>query len=153
MANATHAAFRGRAAHSLTDAMAHEPRRFVGDRQHPVHLMRRNALLARVHQMKGQNPLMKRNMRTLHDGADRNCEVLTASVALKQTRTVAFAIKALNGFLVRIAAMRADRAFRPAQALHVGAGGILVMENLVGELHGLSPMWPMYASGLAMSSI
>ena len=81
-----------------------------------MQLMRRHAFLAGVHQVKGQNPFVQRDMAALHDGADRHGEMVAAGVALKQARTVRFAFKALIVARVGIAAMWAKRAIRPAEA-------------------------------------
>src|ERR1700730_11088714 len=51
--------------HSLANTMRHEPCALVGYSQHAMELMRRDALFRGGHQMRGQQPLVQRNMRSL----------------------------------------------------------------------------------------
>ena len=100
-------------AHCLANAHRHEPSRLVCDAEHPVHLMARHALFARREQMRGEQPRMQRNMRPLEQRADANREILPALA-----RAAAIDPDLLR--LVRVAdraAMRADRANRPADFL------------------------------------
>ena len=74
--------------HRLPDPVSHEPSGLVRDLQHPMELVRRDALLARGHQVKGEYPLGQRDMAALHHRAIRNREMATAGVALMQAGAV-----------------------------------------------------------------
>src|SRR5450755_972752 len=73
--------------HSLTDAMAEEPRTFVCDLQDAVHLMRAAALLRARQQIDGLQHLMQRDMGALENGANLDRELFTALVAFVDTHT------------------------------------------------------------------
>ena len=75
--------------------------------------------------MHGEKPLVERDFRALHDGADRNRELLAAFVALIEAGTMRFAFENLPILaLVRIAAMRANRALSSASAAPQGICGL-----------------------------
>ena len=62
--------------------MAHEPNGFVADAEHPVNLVSGHALLAGVHEIGDQKPAVERDVAVLENGANRDAELLFASVAL-----------------------------------------------------------------------
>ncbi len=102
-----------------------------------MELVRRDALLARVHQVVGQHPLVQRDVRTLEHRPDRHRELTMAVVALKQALAVRGTFKArdLHG-----AAVRAGRAVGPAHAFQMSASRVLVVEDGVREInHSPSP--------------
>src|SRR5712691_2240980 len=113
----TSAAHRSKLAvpHRFTDAMAEEPRGLVRDLQCAVHLMRRNALLARTHEVDGLEHLRERNMSALENGADRHAMLATAVLALVEAGASCLALE-LGGSADH-AAMGADRAVRPKHRL------------------------------------
>lgn len=141
-------------AHRLADAHGEEPGALVGDAERPMQLMRADALLAGGHQVEAQHPLRQRDLAALHDAADRHRERLLAVVAVDQAFAVRLAGEARD---VRRAAVRADRAIRPAKAFEMGAGRILVVENRVREIDGHDTfpvlLRGMYDSVRLMSSI
>src|SRR3954447_8800013 len=96
------------ARHRLADAMRHEPSRLVAKAQHTVELVGAGPLLARGHQVRGQEPLVQRDVRALEDGADRGRELATALPALVQPITVGRAFHLHDPILA--AAARAYRA-------------------------------------------
>ena len=73
-----------RLAHRFADAMHQEPRRFQADAKHPVQLMRAHSLFRRGKQVHRLEPDMEPDLAALHDGPDRNGELLAAGVALEE---------------------------------------------------------------------
>jgi len=112
--------------------MGQEPRRLVGRAEHAGELVRAHALLARAHQMERHDPLVERKMAALHHSADRDREGPPASIALEQAGPMALALQALH--VVNLAAVRAERAVRPADTFQVSPGGIVIVEHAVGEV-------------------
>lgn len=111
---ATELAF-GLDVHGFADAVSHEPRGLVGDAKRAVELVGADALLGRAHQVRRQHPLVKGHLRALKDRADRH-RVLAAAVAAEiQARAVRLALQLR--LAIRAAAVRADRAIRPAECL------------------------------------
>jgi len=84
--------------------------------------------------VEAQDPLRQRNVAALHDGADRDREMLAAAVALMQAGAVALALQA--GDAVRRAAVGTESAVRPAQALKVLPGCVVIVEDRIGQVHG-----------------
>jgi hypothetical protein len=126
---------------SLAETMKQEPRGLVAGADHPVQLMRRHAGLAGGHQASGQNPLGERDMRAFHNGADRDGKRLAAVLALVDAGARALAGQ-LGDAVAHHAATRAMRTVRPENAFEVGARGLVVVEDRVGEVelgHRLSP--------------
>ncbi len=64
--------------HGLTDAVTEIPRRLVGHPEGAAQLIRRHTLLRFNHEVDGQEPLEEREMRSVHDGASRNRELVAA---------------------------------------------------------------------------
>src|SRR6266511_6472447 len=58
--------------------MQHEPRRFVADAQHAVHLMRGHSFFARAHQERRHQPLVERDMAAFEYRADHDGELAAA---------------------------------------------------------------------------
>lgn len=110
--------------HSFADAVAHEPRGFVGHANHAVDLMGGNAFLAGSHQFDGEQPLIERDFGAFKDGANRDGELLAAFGALVQAGAVRLASKGFDLLRVCIAAMRANGAIGPALRLKMNAGGV-----------------------------
>ena len=77
---------------------------------------------------------MKLNFGTLKNGAYRYRVLLVAVIALVHAGTVRLAFKL--GLAIRAAAVRAERAVRPAQAFKVLAGGFGVFEAGLVEYGG-----------------
>src|SRR5690349_2273505 len=67
-------------------------------------------------------------MAVLEDAADPHRERLAAGVTLSQARTTSFPRQAADSFFVAIAAMRANRSFRPQVSFDVSKGGFFVVE-------------------------
>ena len=70
-----------RTVHSFTDTMAKEPSGLVSDAQHALHLLGAHALFRRCHEVRSQKPFVQRNVRTLHDAAGPDGELVAAIVA------------------------------------------------------------------------
>jgi hypothetical protein len=98
-----------------------------------VQLVRAHARLAGRHQLSRQHPLVQRDMRPLHDGADRDCEGLPAVLALVNAGPGALALQ-LGDAVADGPAARADGAVRPEQAFEVLTRGVLVVEDRVGDV-------------------
>ena len=82
-------------------------------------------------------------MAVLENGPLAHRKSLAASVALAQARTAGFARQAADPGLIRVAAMGANRAFRPKPFLDIGKSGVFVVEMGGGNQglgHGISPM-------------
>lgn len=126
--------------HGLTDAMRHEPRRFVGDPEHTVQLVAAHALLAGNQQVRRQKPFVERDMATLVDRANCHREVFAALIALVQAWAMRFTLKACD--VLYRSAMRTDWAIGPAHRLKVLAGFGFVCEDWIGKIggHGVSPV-------------
>src|SRR5215469_7083067 len=75
-------------------------------------------------------------MAGLHDRSGRDRELARARIAVEQPTTMRLAFEAID--LLRFAAMRAERAVRPADAFKVGARCVLVGRNVFGG-HGGCP--------------
>ena len=99
--------------HCLADTVRHEPSGFVGHAQSTVQLVTAHALLGRAQQMRRQHPLVQRHLRTFEHRADRHRVLAAAMPAEVQAGTMRRAFKL--GLPIRAAAMRADRAPRPAE--------------------------------------
>jgi hypothetical protein len=95
------------------------------------------AFLARIHEPVGERPLVQRDLAAFHDGAGRDRELARAAIAVKETFAGRLAFQAID--LLRLAAMRAERALRPVDALEVFAGLVGIGENRVGKVHGVFP--------------
>lgn len=129
--------------HRFADAMRHEPGRLVGHAQHALKLFAGHALLAGVHQVVRQNPLVQGKVGTLENGSYRDRVLLAAMPAEDQSGALSLTEKA--ALAIRAAAVRAYRAVRPADGFEVFAGGFVVLkagfvEDRVG--HGFfSVLW------------
>src|SRR5207248_3217512 len=99
--------------HRVTDAVAHEPGRLVGDLERTVKLVGAHALLGRADQVEGPEPLVQRDVTRLEDRPHSHGELLAALGTLPEPPRL---VRQLVVLLV-IAAMRADRAVRPADRL------------------------------------
>lgn len=121
--------------HGKADTMGHEPSGLVGDAEHTVQLVGRDALLAGRHQVRGENPLVERNLGVLKDRANRHGERLTALVALVDAGTVAFALHPCDAVLIDVAAAGTGRAVRPVEHLQMLTGGVGVGVDWIGEVN------------------
>lgn len=100
--------------HCLADAVAEEPSGFVGDAQHALHLLGAHALFGRGHEVRCEEPLVKRNVRTLHNRAGSHGELLATHIA-KEHASLGLAAHAGDA---RALAVRAHRlTVRPAVVL------------------------------------
>src|SRR5262249_6840166 len=97
--------------HRFAQAMLHEPCSFVRHAKRAVELVSRESFLARCHQIRGQNPLVERDLGALEYGADRDRKRLAAAITLVETRARRFA-RHLADFL-GLAAVRAERSVGP----------------------------------------
>lgn len=120
-------------AHSLTDAVSHEPRTFVRHAQQAMQLMTAKALLAGGQQERGLQPFEQRDMAGLVHGADLDRELLAALVALLQARTGRLALQLADLGRICVAAMRACRAVRPEQTLKKGVSGGFIVKIELGQ--------------------
>src|SRR5262245_52978558 len=91
--------------------------------------MSRNAFFAGSHQMEGLQPLVKRNVRPLHYRFHGDGEVLAAALFGASVHARALGLVGV----VDSAAMRADRTFRPQDALKHSAGSFVVLEVRFAE--------------------
>ncbi len=85
------------------------------------------AFLAPNHQEKSRKPFTKWDLGTLEYGPDRYRELLSAGVALIQTRAMGFAMQQAG--LIDRPAMRTDATRRPNSSLKPFAGLIVIGEN------------------------
>src|ERR1700686_1202670 len=124
--------------------MGHEPSGTVGAKaEHSPKLMGAHALLGSAHEVGSEQPLVQRDMRTLIQRAHGGCEGLLTGAALVEAGARALALE--FGGLVDGAAMRADRAIRPAKGFEMLPGCIFVSENRVSKIasHGqFLRVWP-----------
>src|SRR6516162_3123572 len=97
-----------------------------------MELVSRDALFARRHLSKGDQPLMKWDMRTLKDRTDANRELLPAGVAPIPARAHRFAAEGRNR--IERAAFWAVRAIRPADRLEHDPSGFIVMIAGMGNV-------------------
>lgn len=134
-------------AHSLADAMAHEPRRFVGDVQRAMQLVRRDAFLTGAHKPKRKRPLAKRHVAPLHDRAYRDRKGFVTGITVQQPGAVRLPIEAIDAFC--LAAMWAVRAIRPADRLEMLPRFRFVSEDRIGEVHGVSSLSAVHSTDSA----
>src|SRR5271165_2303432 len=74
--------------HALANAMGHKPSGLIGaEAEHTEQLMRAHALLRRGKQVRRQEPLVQRNMRTLIKRSRANSEFLAALGAMVPARS------------------------------------------------------------------
>jgi hypothetical protein len=92
------------------------------------------------HKMKSQKPFMQLDMGIFTDCPHSHGERLATAVALIKTWAMALALKL--GDLFGFAAMRANRAIRPAKFFEVLSGFVFIGENGVCEVctHGLNSL-------------
>src|SRR5438067_2501952 len=87
--------------------------------------------------MRGQYPLMERNLGTLKYRPDGHAELLAAVATEQQADAMRLPVQA--AIALRAAAMRADRAVRPADGFKMIAGGVVVGKAGFGK-HGRLPL-------------
>ena len=100
----------------------HEPGGFVGNLEHARHLANGNALLAAAKQMIEIEPAVQWDFGAFKDRAYGHRERPAASIAPIDPGAGGLALQARR--LPDAAAMGADRALRPRQALQMVAGGV-----------------------------
>lgn len=118
----------------FTEPLQHEPRALLRDPDLLGQLKAGNALAGRDQQIHGIEPLMERDMAPLEDGRGPDGEVRYAGVAAVEAVLAA-------GNPLRLVAAGADRAIRPALALHVDPRALRVgehLEKLEGRDRGLA---------------
>src|SRR5207244_530445 len=91
--------------HRFAQAVRHEPRRFIGHAKHALDLFAADALFARGHQRRGQQPFIEANLGALEHGAHRYRELVAAMAAVVHAGAVRLALKLADA--VYRAAMRA----------------------------------------------
>src|SRR5690348_6177496 len=118
--------------------MSHEPSRVVGNLKSAVQLVSADTLLARRHQMIGQNPLGQRNVAALHDLSGAHRELAATVRAMEEASAVLLAASAHD---VEGTTVRAPRTPLPTALFKPLAGGVLVMELGIGkvDVHGAMP--------------
>lgn len=92
--------------------------------------------------MSCQHPFVQCDLGTLKDGSDRDGELLAAIAALEQAGAMLRTFKALALFCA--ATVRADNTISPTLRFHIGASGVVVVEDGVVEVHvsiSLKPIW------------
>src|SRR6185312_10830936 len=114
--------------------MGHEPGALVGNTERPVQLMGRDAFLAGRHEVKAQNPLRQRDMASLHDSAVGDGELALTVIALIQAGAMRLTLH--TGDAINRSAVWAEGASGPPNALQMDAGGVLIVENRVGQVCG-----------------
>lgn len=112
--------------------MGHEPSRFVGNAQHPVELVGRNAFLAGRHEVGSQQPLVQGDMGPLKDRPGANGE-LAPAIATQEHSGLCRAAHLLGGIG---AAQGADNACSPAAMLQMGNSGGFIGEDRVCQVTG-----------------
>lgn len=121
--------------HGIPDAMGKMPSRLVGlEAEVSLKLEGRDTLLMGAHRMEGLDPLPECDVRPLHDRADGDGELPPTAVALQQ------AVPDLRGprrnpSRVLALAVRADRAFRPANVLKDRPSFILSQAGHIDGCH------------------
>lgn len=122
-------------AHSVSNTVGEMPGRLVGlEAEVSLELEGGNPLLMRAHRVECLNPLPERDMGPLHDRTDGDGELFPTPIALNQ------AVPDLRGFRrdpgrVLALAVRADRAFRPADAFEDRPGFILSQPGCIDGSH------------------
>ena len=114
-------------AHSLTDAVRHEPRGFESDAQGPVKLVAADALLGRAKQVHRLQPQVHRDVAILENGPDLHGELLAALVAFVEADP-----GRLAGHLpdaVKPAAMGTYRALGPYAGLNPRDSGSFALKD------------------------
>src|SRR5262245_48639739 len=101
--------------HGFAETVRHKPGGLVGDAEHAVELVRRDALLAGRHQIGSEQPLAQRDMRALKHSPDRHRELAAARAAMPETFVAGGARQPMD--VLNLAAVRAERAIGPADAL------------------------------------
>ncbi len=125
--------------HASAKAMRHEPRGFVRHAKHTLKLLAGNAFLGRANQMVRVNPLVERNLGIFKHGPNRHGVLGTAMAARQKASTHALGWVGLDAVLaIRAAAVRAYRAFGPADILKVRAGVGFVVEAFLGVSGGFA---------------
>src|SRR5580704_1879177 len=116
--------------------MAHEPSRPVGaEPKHPLQLKGAYALLARHDQVRRHKPLVQRNVRALHYGADAHGEFISTARTVVPARPHGLAAKLRDRS--QLTTKRANWAIRPARGFKEFAGFIFVSEGRIGKIaHG-----------------
>jgi PAS domain-containing protein len=117
----------------LAQAMEHEPRRFVAGIENAVQFVRRKAFLARGHQVSGEHPFRQRDMRPLHDGADRYAKRLAAILALVDARPRAVAGE-LGNPIAAHATARAVWASGPQHLFQMLARRVFVVIDRIAKI-------------------
>lgn len=81
-----------------------------------MYLVRANAILTLIEQVRGVPPFSERNLRAFKDGADRDGELAATLVAIVEAGAMGFLLAADARNLIGIAvfAMRANRTIGPA---------------------------------------
>src|SRR5262245_28796537 len=106
-ASVTHGRKQAANAHRLTQAVHHEPCRFVADPERAVDLMRADALLGSGHQEQRGKPLGDRDFGTLENRVHGHGELLATFrlIALVHASAVRLALKLGDLILIGIAAV------------------------------------------------
>ena len=116
-------AVKGVVAHGLADAVTEIPGRLVGHSDGPLELEGRDAFLGLTHKVDGDEPLAKRQVGIVHDGAGRDAETVPAVVAV--VLSAGFNVGNAQG-----TAAEAGNAVRPAEPFEefpaLGVGAVVV---------------------------
>lgn len=128
LAFAAHRAKVAARCHHEANTVAKVPSGFHAAIEGALKLAGAEALLAGGNELDRLQPQMEREVAILENAADPYRKGLPASVALAQARTAALASQATDGLFVAIAAMGANRAFRPKVPLDIGKSGLFVVE-------------------------
>jgi hypothetical protein len=91
-----------------------------------------DALLAGAHKVRGEQPLVERNLGAFEHSANGDGILLAASVALDEAGAVGLAFKAL--LIVARTTVRANRAVRPMQGFEILASLVGVLEARCKEV-------------------
>ncbi len=109
-------------------------------------LVAADALLAAAHQVGRLKPQVQLDVAALEHRADRHAALLAAGVALVEARPGRGAAHTLHA--IRAAAVRADGAVRPDDALQLRIGGVFVLKE--GWLRTLAIGRSVYEANLSM---
>lgn len=123
-------AAEGRVFHGVTDTVAHEPSRLVGELEAPVDLVSRDPLLRGRHEVDRGEPLGEGDVGAFKDGSHGDSERLAALRTLVEARASGLPTESvsLGGF-----AARTGRALGPELALKITTAS-LVRAVLLDEL-------------------
>ena len=126
--------YRFRCVHGLSNTTGKIPCGMVGDAERMVQFPGRHPFLGRGHQMHRNQPLVERNLRAMHGGANGDGELQSTLTTLVQAPPVRLTMQRLDLGLIKVATMRADHPVRPTLTLKPLSGFIDVGEAWIVQV-------------------